>query len=45
MSSRINVLDHDMVPNHQVMSEDEVKALLRELARSTPGNQKGAETT
>jgi DNA-directed RNA polymerase subunit H len=28
MSSRINVLDHDMVPNHQVMSEDEVKALL-----------------
>ena len=28
MSSRLNVLDHDMVPNHQVMSEDEVKALL-----------------
>ena len=27
------------------LSEDEVKALLRELARSTPGNQKGAETT
>lgn len=28
MSSRINVLDHIMVPNHQVMSEEEVQALL-----------------
>ena len=28
MSSTIKVLDHVMVPDHQVMSEDEVKALL-----------------
>ena len=28
MSSTINVLDHVMVPDHQVMSEDEVKTLL-----------------
>ncbi len=28
MSSRINVLDHVMVPDHQVMDEDEVQALL-----------------
>ncbi|HOT95264.1 MAG TPA: DNA-directed RNA polymerase subunit H [Methanoregulaceae archaeon] len=29
MSVRINVLDHVMVPNHQVMSEEEVQNLLR----------------
>lgn len=28
MSSTLKVLDHDMVPDHQVMSEDEVKTLL-----------------
>jgi DNA-directed RNA polymerase subunit H len=28
MSSRISVLDHVMVPDHTIMSEDEVKALL-----------------
>jgi len=28
MSTKINVLDHLMVPNHQIMSEEEVKALL-----------------
>lgn len=29
MSVRINVLDHIMVPDHQVMSEDEVQTLLK----------------
>ena len=28
MSIRINVLDHVMVPDHQVMNEEEVQALL-----------------
>ncbi|WP_440950037.1 DNA-directed RNA polymerase subunit H [Methanosphaerula subterraneus] len=28
MSTKINVLDHLMVPDHQIMSEEEVKALL-----------------
>ena len=28
MSTKLNVLDHDMVPDHQIMSEEEVSALL-----------------
>ena len=28
MSTKLNVLDHKMVPDHKIMSEDEVSALL-----------------
>jgi DNA-directed RNA polymerase subunit H len=28
MSARLNVLDHSMVPSHQIMGEEEVAALL-----------------
>jgi DNA-directed RNA polymerase subunit H len=28
LSTKLNVLDHDMVPDHQIMSEEEVSALL-----------------
>ena len=28
MSTKLNVLDHVMVPDHQIMSEDEVSELL-----------------
>ena len=28
MSTKLNVLKHDMVPDHEIMSEEEVSALL-----------------
>ena len=28
MSTKLNVLDHEMVPDHEIMSEEEVSALL-----------------
>ena len=28
MSAKLNVLKHDMVPDHEIMSEEEVSALL-----------------
>ncbi|MDO8874464.1 MAG: DNA-directed RNA polymerase subunit H [Methanoregula sp.] len=28
MSTKLNVLNHEMVPDHQIMSEEEVSALL-----------------